>query len=664
MKRHLILVLTLTVLLQAGYAQNREQALNGDWLFALDPLKVGEQDGWTSTGFPDNKLDKVTIPHSFSVDKRYFFYTGTAWYFKKFNAPPVTGNNKAFIKFEAVFYKCTIWLNGQRVAAHEGGYTPFEVEITRYIKQHNVLTVMADNSWDTTTIPGARTRDSAYNAGAAQVYPWINYGGITKEVKLYIKPPVRFTQVKIEATPDNGKNNARVKLGITVQNLGASDTVITLKAAIYRHGAKLPEVFKPTLIRVSPYSQKKLVLQGTLKADNVQLWDIDHPNLYTLQAQLGADTLVSNFGIRKIEIRKGQLLLNGQPIKLGGGNRPADYPGLGSLDPDSALQKDLLLMKSAGMELSRIAHHAVSERLLDWADEHGMLIITEAGNWQLSPKQMADTLIRSKYELQMKEMAGRDWNHPSVIAYSLGNEFYAHRNEGQAWVRDMSAFVKSLDSTRLITFASNTVFRDYVKKPEDEASQYVDFISVNLYANHLKWLQHTHELYPDKPIYVSEFGIMLTPGKTEQDRVAYLESAIEVFRKLDYVVGASIWSFNDYLSRFPGSGANGYRSWGVVTPDRKPRSAYYTLQQEFCPAVVQIVGRNADQLIVKVTARNDFPAYRLQGYQLRAGGVTVPLKTLQPGNSQQISLSLPAGKQSSFLELIKPGGIVIYKQSI
>ena len=155
---------------------------------------------------------------------------------------------------------------------------------------------------------------------------------------------------------------------------------------------------------------------------------------------------------------------------MGGGNRPADYPGLGSVDPDSILFRDLKLMKSAGMEFSRIAHHAVPESLLNWADKHGMLIITEAGNWQMTTRQMSDPQMREKYKSQLKEMVERDWNHPSVIAYSLGNEFYSQKEEGKAWVRDMKEYVNKLDNSRLVTFASYMAFRDYIKKPEGEGN--------------------------------------------------------------------------------------------------------------------------------------------------------------------------------------------------
>lgn len=647
-----------------SYAQLDTQTLSGSWSFALDPLKIGTNEGWTDTNFPDSKLDKVTVPHSFSVDKRYFFYTGTAWYFKKFEVGPLPQNSRAFIKFDAVFYKCRIWLNGKEVGTHEGGYTPFELDVTSSLKAKNTLSVMVDNSWDRTTIPGARAVDSNYNAAAAQVYPWMNYGGITKPVTLKIRPKVYLKNIKIQTDPDLKRGNAVIKVKAFIENKSASDATVTLNLNVFSGREHFGKLFNPVSVRIAGNSAKTLDLETNMPAKSVKLWSHDRPFLYTMTAQIGTDTLKHNFGIRKIEVRDARLLLNGKPIRMGGGNRPADYPGFGALDPDSILTKDLILMKSAGMELSRIAHHAVSKDLLDWADKNGMLIITEAGNWQLASSQMADPLMRGKFQSQMQEMVERDWNHPSVIAYSLGNEFYSHKAEGQAWVRDMSAFTKHLDSTRLITFASNIVFRDYIRKPEDEASQYVDFVSANVYANHAKWIAHIHELYPSKPVYISEFGIMLTPNKTEKDRIAYLKSAIDVFRSADYVIGASIWSFNDYLSRFPLSNSDGYRSWGVVTPDRELRGAYQFLQEEFAPAAIAIRSFRDGKLSLTVKSRADFPSYTLQGYQIRIGNKSIPIGTLQPGESQELNIALSATDKPAYLELIKPGGFTIMKQNI
>ncbi|WP_211345507.1 glycoside hydrolase family 2 protein [Paraflavitalea soli] len=658
------LLLLILPLLTAAQSQSRI-SLNGAWNFTLDPVKVGEVNRWYATDFVINGYDKVQVPHSFSVDKRYFYYTGAAWYFKNFQATAVPQGHRAFLQFEAVFYKTTIWLNGKKAGSHEGGYTPFELDVTDLLQAKNILAISVNNEWDTTTIPGAKTADTFSRTDHSQLYAWMNYGGITRPVHLIVRPEVFIQKAQVIAEPQQSKGDARIRIRAFVNNLTAQPAQTLLTANIYYGGQKIDIKFKPVVTAVPASSSTPLVLEGVLPAAAVKRWYPDEPHLYRAEVIAGRDTMNKSFGIRSIQVKGTQLLLNGEPIRMGGCNRPLDYPGYGSIDPDSILVKDLSLIRQGSMEFSRISHYPVSESLLNWADKNGLLIIAEAGNWQMTPGQMADPLMRAKFQAQMKEMMERDWNHPSIIAYSLGNEFQAQTKEGQAWVRDMSTFVKTIDTTRLITFASYTVFRDYVQKPEDEASQYVDFICANIYGNHLKLLQKVHAIYPNKPIYISEFGTRFNAGN-EAARVAYFKSAMEAFRQCDYLVGASVWTLNDYQSRFPGTDADGYRAWGLVTPARELRESYTYLQEEFAPAILEVVKREAGRITVAVTTRANFPAYTLRNYQLQYGDALVKLKTLKPGERQEVVIPLSATteKEGVKVSLVKPGGFTAVSKTL
>lgn len=662
-RRECAILLPLLLLPLVFLAQTRQVSLNGTWQFALDPLKVGLAQGWNLPAFPDRTLDKVQVPHCFSADDRYHEHTGTAWYFKEFEQPVLQAEGAVFLHFEAVFYKAAVWLNGEYVGAHEGGYTPFEWNITRFLKPgKNLLSVQVNNEWDTTTIPGAKTVDSFYRANASQLYAWMNYGGITRPVSLVVRPAIYIGQLRVTADPDLQKQTARVRAQISVQNLGGRAVSENIRGALYYKGQPLPNGLRRAAIDIPANGEESMVLEWTLPAGEAHLWDTDFPNLYELRIEAGADSTATLFGIRKLEVAGGKLLLNGTPVRMAGANRPTDHPGLGSVDPDTLIGRDLALMKSAGMEFSRIAHHAVTPYLLDWADRHGMLIITEAGNWQMTPKQMADTAMRRKYRQQAAEMIRRDWNHPSVIAYSLGNEFLSHTPEGIDWVKDMKAFVRGIDSSRLITFASYIVWRDYIRKPEEEASFYVDFISANIYANHEKCLEHIAAVYPGKPVYVSEFGRQAKPGNPETERISYLSGALQAFRRFDNLAGASVWSFNDYRSRYPGTESDGYRWWGLVTPGRTPRAMYYACQQEFAPAILTAQKEANGRMLVRVTARSNFPCRPLKAYSVRAGSTTIGLKTLAPGEAQELHMDLAAGPQK--IELVQPGGLTILSITI
>lgn len=228
----------------------------------------------------------------------------------------------------------------------------------------------------------------------------------------------------------------------------------------------------------------------------------------------------------------------------------------------------------------------------------------------------------------------------------------------------MYAFTKSMDPTRLVTFASMFVFRPIITKPEDEASHYVDFVSANIYGDHLNNLNRIHALYPNKPVYISEFGLRTDNVKSEQDRVNHLKKAMEDFRKCDFLIGASVWTFNDYQSYFPGSNANGYRPWGLVSPEREPRDMYFTWQEEFSPATIDVQKSDGKKLTVTVTARKDFPSYTLRNYKLLVSGQSFALPVLKPGESNVFTVdvgAIPASDKS--IALVKPGGFVIVKKS-
>jgi beta-glucuronidase len=306
--------------------------------------------------------------------------------------------------------------------------------------------------------------------------------------------------------------------------------------------------------------------------------------------------------------------------------------------------------------------------VLEWADQNGMLIIVEAGNWQLTPRQMDNDTIRIKFKNQFTEMAERDWNHPSVIAYSVGNEYQSTTPSGQRWTKDMIDFAKQLDPTRLYTFAS-MMLNSLPKNPEDEASRYCDFVCANIYGNHAKVLDHIHALYPEKSILLSEHGARADGKNGEGEQVEYLRKFIAEIRQRPYVIGASWWAYNDYQSRYPGTNKDGYRGWGLVRADRSLRPAYTLHRVEMSPVVLKkkkylrnVQGSNA--LIVSVENRADFPAYTLRNYRLKAGNFSMTLQDLAPGQSSEVTIPVPGFENSIKLEVVKPTGFTIVERTI
>jgi len=642
------------------FVQAQKTTLDGLWYFTLDQFNIGEKVGWHLPTLEMQKWEKVPVPHCFSDDQKYLFYTGNTWYTRKFKLDEIDSNRKIFVRFEAVFYKSTVFINGNLAGWHEGGYTPFELDITRYLLRNaeNTITVKVDNSWDATTIPGSKPLPEAGKPLTYSLFfPWINYGGIIRSVALINRPQTYIKNIKIEAEPDLQKGFATIAIKTLIVNAPKTKTVAP-KLNLYFNGNTLKLKWKIESIQTVSDSLTTIIATTILPAKQVKLWSLNYPNLYNAKVIAESDTFSANFGIRKLEIKGTKFLLNGEPLFLGGANRVSEYPGEGSKDPMFVIEKDLKLMKEANMVLSRLAHYPLSSEILDWADKNGMLLITEAGNWQMTESQMANPLIREKYKQQAREMIERDWNHPSIIAYSVGNEYKSLSSEGIAWTKEMIDFTKSIDNTRKLTFCSNHVAR--AKAPEEEGSMHVDFVSVNIYGGNERIITKIHELYPDKPIYISEFGFRTDEVKNEEDRIQKLQKNIEVIRKYDYVMGASIWTFNHYRSRYNGTAADGYRPWGVVTADRKKLDAYNALRYEFSPAYFEKESISNNQLIVKVIARNEFPKMTLEGYKLRIGSTEYAVNKLQPGEFQKFIV--PFNITSEKLELISPTGFVVLEK--
>ncbi|WP_020599701.1 glycoside hydrolase family 2 protein [Spirosoma panaciterrae] len=668
MRHHLFLFfLVVPFSLAAQYAIRDPNAipLHGDWAFALDPAEMGESNGWFRTGASLQRWDNVTVPHCFSSDKRYLNYTGIAWYRRTFSWHKKS-EKRVLLHVDAAFYKTTVYLNNQKIGTHEGGYTPFQFDITdQLISGENTLALSVDNNTlKPGTVPGAKDNGQPNDPFMG----WVNYGGLIRPVYLTVEPALYIERVKVEALPDLATGTATITVRTRVRNTRAQTETTQLALMLEQNKQPIATKWLAKAGSIAAGQTAWLEATTTLKAAQVKRWQLDSPSLYDLQTSMGTDTVRTSFGIRKVEVRNAQLLLNGEPLRLAGGNRVVDYPGLGSMEPDWLVEADLRQMKQTGMEFHRLTHYTPSETVYDWADRNGMLIVAEAGNWQLTPRQMANEAIRSNFRQQFQEMVERDWNHPSVIAYSVGNEYESRTPEGQQWTKDMIAYARQLDPTRLYTFATMRL-NQLPEKPEEEASQYVDFVSTNTYGNPAKVLDRIHELYPDKPILISEYGIRADGQQGEAGQVAYLTDYLNAVRKRPYVVGMSWWSFNDYQSRFQNTNPNGFRPWGLVDNDRNPRPLYKAHQREMAPLTLEKVqvtpgDEGVHTLRVRLTARADFPAYPIRYYLLKTPFQQIRIPDLQPGQHIDIDLTVRGFERRLLLEIRKPTGYTVFTQTI
>lgn len=542
--------------------------------FAAERISL-DGSGWTFKTTLDNPAP-VDVPHCWTATERWRHYIGSALYQHDFDSPTLKPGQVVRLHFDAVYDVATVWVNGKRLGTHEGGYTAFEYDITSLLKPgKNRVLVEVNNTPTISSIPALATGNPSVQNGNGRItiVGWLPYGGIVRPVSLLVTDAVYLKNMKVDAKPDLKTGDATITVHAWAHNGSNTAQSATITGSVAGLNISFPHK------SIAANGEEELTWTG--KLSKAHLWSVADPFLYDAHLQTAGDSLDAKVGVRDIHVEGTKLLLNGKEVHLYGANRVGEDPVDGLIETDATIERDMTDMLALNMRMMRIAHYPQPPALLDFADKHGMLIIPEAGNWNMSAWQMADPDIRQRFEKQQKEMIEQEWNHPSVIAWSVGNEYEAYTEEGKAWTRDMKAFSLKLDATRLITFADRYTGDPAVKTGADDASQYMDFVSINTYGGYAKAFDHVHELYPNKPIFVSEFGKMGEPGLHDPKRTQDITTAVEAMKARPYMIGGSLWTWADYRSFISGTPDNGIRSWGVVDILRQKRDSYPVVQKLF-----------------------------------------------------------------------------------
>jgi beta-glucuronidase len=530
--------------------------------------------GWTFRTTLEADGQPITVPHCWPVQKGYERYIGHVIYERDFDVPEIGVGKIARLHFDAVYNVAQVWVNGRRVGTHEGGYTAFEDDVTKVLHPgRNHLLVEVDNTPTLASIPNLAAGTPDGRPGRITIVGWMPYGGIVRPVSLRISDAVYFRSVKVDSRPNLSTSTAAITVRATLHNGGSAAKRIHIDGTV----AGIRASFRPMVV---PANEDASVSWSAV-LPHAHLWSVRDPYLYDAVLNLPDDTFETRIGVREITVAGSELLLNGRPVHLFGANRVSDDPKEGLRESDAIIERDMTDMLADNMRMMRIAHYPQVQTLLDFADVHGMLIIPEAGNWNMSASQMADPGIRALWKRQMQEMMEADWNHPSVIAWSVGNEYESHIKDGIEWTRDMRAFTLGLDATRLITFASRYTSNPLVSTGSDEASQYSDFVSVNVYGDYAERFDRVHKLYPDKPVFVTEFGRMGEPGVHDPERIQNITQAVNAMKARPWMIGGSLWTWNDYRSLIKGTPADGVRRWGVVNMEREHRDSWEAVQKLF-----------------------------------------------------------------------------------
>jgi hypothetical protein len=419
------------------------QSLDGEWEFAADPGRTLD-----ASSIAEAALRPIQVPGPWQAqyaDLRD--YTGVAWYRRAFHwsepERPAGADVVHLLCFGAVDYFATVWLNGVLVGEHEGGYLPFELPVTSdlRINEDNVLVVRVVD-------PGSDA-DSELGFAFAEIphgkQSWYGpIGGIWQSVFLERRSADHLSVVRI--TPDLPGERATVYLETSRPASHALDLDLTLQTpcgGTHRVGHRI-EAGEHTAVR-------------TFSIPEPELWETDNPRLYTLQASLknesGAhvDERSDRFGMRSIGASPdGFLMLNGRPVYLRGALDQDYYPhGLYTSFSDAELDEQFARAKHMGLNCLRTHIKIADPRYYDAADRAGLLIWTELPNWQ----DLTENAKRRAHDT-MVGMVERDWNHPSIVIWTIVNENWgtdlAVNPMHRAWLVGMYTDLKHLDPSRLV----------------------------------------------------------------------------------------------------------------------------------------------------------------------------------------------------------------------
>jgi len=554
-------------------------SLNGRWQTIIDPYETGyydyryepRSDGYFKNTKPASPGDLVeydfdrspqlTVPGDWnSQDEKLLFYEGTIWYKKSFDYSK-KDRSRVFVYFGGANYLTDAYLNGQKLGRHEGGFTPFNFEVTSLLREKdNYLVAKVDNKRRRDAVPTLNT-------------DWWNYGGLTREVSL-IEMPDTFIQDYLiqlrKGTLD------QVAGWVKLNGTAANQTV----------NIEIPEA----KIKQSVTTDANGYAPVSFKA-SLNLWSPQTPKLYDVKLTAGADVVTDKIGFRSIETKGTDILLNGKPIFLRGISVHEESPRGGRAYGEDDARTLLTWAKELGCNFVRLAHYPHNEAMTRMADQMGVMVWSEIPVYWTILWDNPATLENAK--TQLGESILRDKNKASIILWSVANETPV----GDArlkFLKGLIDYARSLDSTRLLTAANERHYADPVTQVvDDPLGEYLDVLGCNEYvgwydgvsakADGLSW-----KVTLNKPLVISEFGGDALFGNhgdknakwTEEYQKDLYEHQIGMLRKIPSLRGMSPWILTDFRSpRRPLPGIQDfYNRKGLISSRGEKKQAFFVLQ--------------------------------------------------------------------------------------
>jgi beta-glucuronidase len=544
------------------------------------------------------------VPASYNdifADAKVRDHVGDVWYQTQFRVPSRWAGERIVLRFDSATHRAVAWVNGTQVVEHEGGYTPFEGDVTDVVEPgaENRVTVVVNNVLTWQSIPPGYVEETPEGRRQFYFHDFFNYAGLHRTVWLYTTP----TSYVSDVTVVTGLSGSTGTVNYRVETAGAegSEVRVTLRDA---DGAEVARATGSS---------------GELSVEDVHPWRPGEGYLYDLTVELWGtgeapiDVYSLGVGVRTVQVDGARFLINGEPFYFRGFGKHEDSVVRGKGYDNAYMVHDFVLMEWLGANSFRTSHYPYAEEVLDYADRHGIVVIDETpavglntgiGGGIFGGKPMktfseetVNAATQDVHRQAIRELVTRDKNHPSVVIWSIANEPESDTPESRAYFEPLAAEARRLDPSRPVGFVNVML----APADKDVVSDLFDVLMLNRYygwyvnsgdlANAERALEAELQAWVKKhgkPIIFTEYGADTISGLhsvtpipwTEEYQADLLEMTHRVFDRVDAVVGEQIWAFADFATGFAIFRVDGNKK-GVFTRDRRPKAAAHLLRRRW-----------------------------------------------------------------------------------
>lgn len=532
-----------------------------------------------SSKFPDRSIIDLNGEWEYRVENdptwrpvkvpSCYTYQGRVYYRKKFQLDNNLKNNQLRLYAYGINYLCLMMINGRIIGTHTGGYSSFLIDIpyrTLNFGGSNTIEIEVDNRLNVwSTIPLEQ-----------QIWGWLNYGGIFREIYIIGYPRVSIDDAYVQYNFDSGYKTCHITIKVELRNntqiareTGLSNIGVPLESIpTVACRAELYDLELGKIVALSPSPDMSIKVErlnsGQLKLTLLSpvLWDFTNPKRYRLRVtvlesgkEIDAWSVLTGF--RDFRIEKGSMFLNGEPLRLFGLAYFEDLPGYGSAVNWQSLEEDIIQMKDLGINLILGGMYPCHPYLYSLCDRYGLFIIESLPLWQIPRKRLERPEFSERSLIYLQEMILRDRNHPSILAWGLGMEMESIDEGARQFLTNLHRRAKELD-TRPTMYTTSFLKRETAGEITDITGlSFRRNISLDEFS---KRLTTALEQYRDRPVIVGRYGCELVPTEEKgsvdhhysvEKQAKFIEDWYQQIQHFSELDGHIFWNYADWRGQRP-----------------------------------------------------------------------------------------------------------------